>query len=362
MEWNLPGHVAAFFGLIGGVALGAAARFGKFCTLAAIEDVLFGGNTWRWRMWVLAMAVAIGLTQLAGGAGLIDIGQSFYVQRPFNLLLLLVGGLMFGFGMALVGTCAFGTVVRMGGGDLKFFVVFLVTGISAYMAAAGPTAQLRVWLFDPFAATHPLLSDPRVDQILFALAGIPPWTVAAGVSILLVAWVLSDRAFRERRQLLLWGIFVGAIIAFGWVATGWLSQDAFEPQAVVSFSFVQPLGASVMYVMTSSGSTIGFGIGSVVGVLLGSGLAAVARKEWRWEAADDAVEARRQIIGGVLMGTGGMYALGCTIGQGLTAVSALTLSAPIVLAAIWFGAWLGLSYLLSGSVREWLGLLVMPRS
>ena len=346
-----PQTTAALVGLLGGFALGLAARLGRFCTLAAIEDVLFAGNTLRWRMWVLAIAIAAGLVQLAIAFGAIDPGQTVLTQRPLNLVSLVLGGLMFGLGMALVGTCGFGTLVRLGGGDLKSFLIFLVLGVSAFMAAAGPTAQLRVALLDRFNFADESMNGARIDALLSQLSSVPAWIFAVAIICLLALWTLSSDVLWRNRAALVWSAIVGGTIGFGWLATGWLVFDIFEPQPVQSFSFVRPLGASVMYLMTSSGSTIGFGIGSVAGVLLGSFVGALWRGEARWEASDDAREAKRQILGGFLMGTGGMYALGCTFGEGLSAMSMLAVSGPIVLSAIWLGAWLGLTYLLHGSIR-----------
>ena len=177
--------ISSAAGAIGGIALGLAARVGRFCTLAAIEDALFAGNTMRWRMWLLAMAVALAATQVAIAAGIINLDPSIYAQRPFNLPAILIGGLLFGLGMAFVGTCGFGTLVRLGGGDLKSFLVFLVMAVSAFMAAAGPTARLRQ-LLDPMDATGGLLADPRVDQILAAAMGIPVQLTAAAIALALL--------------------------------------------------------------------------------------------------------------------------------------------------------------------------------
>ncbi len=55
----------ALIGLLGGIALGLAARIGRFCTLGAIEDFLYGGDDRRLRMWVIAIGVAILGTHLA---------------------------------------------------------------------------------------------------------------------------------------------------------------------------------------------------------------------------------------------------------------------------------------------------------
>ena len=40
-------HLVALTGLAGGLLLGLAARMGRFCTLGAIEDALYGGSTLR---------------------------------------------------------------------------------------------------------------------------------------------------------------------------------------------------------------------------------------------------------------------------------------------------------------------------
>jgi uncharacterized protein len=338
-------------GLAGGLILGLAARLGRFCTLAAIEDSLFAHDNTRLRMWVLAMAVAMLGVFAAEVAGLIDPRDAHIIASSFNPLSTILGGLMFGVGMALVGTCGFGTIVRLGGGDLGSFLVFLVLGISAFMAASGPTALLHLWYLDPLAVRTELFADPRLHVVLAKLTGfgaaiIPP-LIAAG----LIAWVLANSKFRGRPGRLAWGVIVGLIVASGWIGTGWLVYDEFDPQPIVSYTFIHPVGASLMYTMTSTSSQLSFGIGSVLGVLFGAFAGALIKKEWRWQTHDAAFEAKRQIFGAFLMGTGGMYALGCTFGQGLSAVSLLAVSAPLALGSIWLGAWLGLLYLMEGSLN-----------
>jgi uncharacterized membrane protein YedE/YeeE len=92
-----------------------------------------------------------------------------------------------------------------------------------------------------------------------------------------------------------------------------------------------------------------YGVGLVLGVIGGAAACAAWKRDVRWEACDDARELGRHIAGGALMGFGGVFAMGCTIGQGVTGVSALAISAPLVLASIFLGAKLGLAYLIEGS-------------
>ncbi len=342
--------VVALAGGAGGLALGLAARLGRFCTLAAIEDSLYGGDRRRLRMWALAMAVAIVGVGLTGGLGLVDYSNSVYHQLPINVAAWTIGGLLFGVGMAFCGTCAFGTLIRMGGGDLRAFCDFLVLGISAYMAVAGPTALLRQAVLDPLAAPASFGASRSLIDLAGGRTSGYATLVALAVAMLLAGWCLTSRRFRTSRANLSWGVFVGLVIAFGWLMTGWYAADSFEPKPARSFTFSLPLGQVLIYLMTMSGSVITFSIGSTLGVIVGSFIGSLIRREFRWEAADDAREMRRHVVGAFLMGTGGVYAGGCTVGQGLSAVSILAYSAPVVLASIWLGAWLGLTHLMEGSV------------
>jgi hypothetical protein len=100
--------------------------------------------------------------------------------------------------------------------------------------------------------------------------------------------------------------------------------------------------------MFSSGLAPKFGIGSVLGVILGGAIGSLVRDGFRWEACEDARELRRQMGGAVAMGLGAVLAAGCSVGQGLTALSLLSVTAPLVAAGIWVGAWVGLRQLIAG--------------
>src|SRR5450631_2776073 len=183
----------------------------------------------------------------------------------------------------------------------------------------------------------------------------------AFVSVALAGWSLADGSLVRSPRLLLSGLAAGIAVAFGWFATGWLGSDDFDPARVASLTFVAPLGDSLLYIATFSGTRADFAIGSVGGVILGSFVAALFSRGFRWEACDDARELKRHMSGALLMGTGGILSMGCTIGQGLSAFSTLAISAPIItMAAIACGARVGLEYTFTGewkpAVRNLLGL------
>ncbi|WP_158670210.1 YeeE/YedE family protein [Bradyrhizobium guangdongense] len=345
-----PSTIAFACGLAAGAVLGVAGRAGRFCTLAMLEDAFFGSDLRRLKSFALAAAVALLATQMLAEFGIVDLSRSIYLTSSIGLGGAILGGLTFGIGMALVGTCGFGTLVRIGGGDLRAIVVFLVLGLSALATMRGITGMLRMMLIEPLS----LRLSEGYDQTLTSLLGAGSAVRAVlvlSIATALAVWALADGRLMRSPRLLASGLAVGGAIAFGWFATGWLADDEFDPVRVSSLSFVAPLGDTILYIATFSGARLNFGIGSVAGVVAGSFAAAMLARGFRWEACDDARELKRHMTGALLMGIGGVMSMGCTIGQGLTAFSTLAISAPITMLAIACGARLGLEFTMTG---EWL--------
>jgi len=344
-----PGIIAAIGGLAGGMALGFAARWGRFCTLGAVEDACLGGSRGRISAWGLAIAVAIAGTYALDQAGVINIADSFYLISPTSLLATAFGSFLFGLGMSLVGTCGYGTLARVGGGDLKSVVTFLVLGITAYATMNGLSAYLRVFLFDIPAQLDQPAGIAHTAATQFG-GSEHVWAYLIAIAIAAVA--LTSRDLRTSPRFVAAGVIVGITIVSGWFVTGYLANDPFDPHRLESFTFTGPPGDTLVYVMTATGASLQFGIGAVTGVILGATLTTLVQRHFRWEACDDAREMRRQILGGALMGFGGVTAVGCTVGQGLSAASLLAFTAPVALAGMFCGAWLGLQILVYGTVRE----------
>ncbi|MCV3272769.1 YeeE/YedE family protein [Roseobacter sinensis] len=338
-------NTVALIGLIGGIALGLAARVGRFCTLGAIEDMLYGSDDRRLRMWGIAIAVAIIGTHVAMSAGWLAGTETAYLDRRWTPLGTIIGGLMFGYGMALSGNCGYGALARLGGGDMRAFVIVLVMGLSAYFVMSGPLAHLRVWLFPvELGATSPQGFSQLAEQRL----GVPPVLTGLAIGGVLLAVALSSSEIRRSRGHIFWGIMVGLAILSGWVGTSWVATAGFEAEPIETHSFAAPIGDTIYYAMTASGNTLSFSVGSVAGVLIGAVLGSYSKGHFRWEACEDPRELRRQIIGAALMGPGAILAVGCSVGQGISAFSVLAYSAPVAFIAIFLGAALGLRQLIEG--------------
>lgn len=340
--------LVALIGALGGLVLGLAARLGRFCTLGAIEDVLYGGSSVRLRMWGLAIGVAMIGVHALSGLGLLSLDQTLYLSRDFTPLASVVGGLVFGYGMALAGNCGYGALARAGGGDIRSFVIVLVMGLSAYIALGGPLSRLRLMLFEPAQQPEAL---PSFATYLGDMTSLSSNVIGMSIGAAILLATLAHRGLLKDHPALIWGLAAGVAIISGWAGTQWIADHGFEAVPVVTHTFSAPIGETMLYAMTSSGNSISFGTGSVLGVLTGAFIGSHIKGHFRWESCEDPRELRRQIGGGILMGFGAVIAVGCSIGQGLSAFSVLAYSAPLTFAAILAGAALGLRQLIEGFER-----------
>lgn len=342
IDWLIAG------GFMCGLLAGGAARFGRLCTMSAVEDALAGHDHRGLKAWGLAIAMAIAATQLLDVAGLIDLAQSPYASTRVHLLGTVAGGIVFGLGMTLVGTCSFGLLVRTGGGDLRAAVSALMVGVLAIAVTAGTLAPLREPLLAIGNVDMTPAGGPAIDDVLRGRLGS---TLAAGVIsaalLALVMLAVFDARLRSRPRLLGSAVVMGLAVALAWLVTS-RAADRMLIDRIESLSFVAPVGRALGQFMMDAFRNAGFGVATAAGVIAASAAIALANGEFRWEAFDDPIEMRRHLGGGALMGVGGVLAQGCTIGQGLSAASTLAVTAPVFLASLMIGAKLGLLHLIEG--------------
>lgn len=335
------------------VAFGAIAQRTHFCTMGAVADIVTMGDWTRMRMWVLAIGVAIIGFNAMVGLGWVEAGKSLYGGSRWIWLSALVGGAMFGFGMVLASGCGSKTLVRIGGGNLKSLVVFFVLGLSAWATLKGVTAVLRVNTVDTVAVVLPTSQD--LPTLLSASVGWSKTTMAWCVGLLAggacLAWALAPRAGRSFDNVL-GGVGIGLIVVAVWWVSGRVGYVAEDPntlqeafvatnsQRMESLSFVAPIAYTIDWwvFFSDKSKVLTLGIVSTLGVVVGSALMALASGSFRWEGFRNAEDTAAHLIGAALMGIGGVTAMGCTIGQGLSGVSTLGLTSFTALAAILLGA------------------------
>ena len=357
-----PAHLPALVtGLAFALALvfGAVAQRVSFCTMGAISDIVNFGDWSRMRMWLLAIAVAIVGTLALQATGMIDVTKSIYTNAKVPWLSHVVGGFLFGVGMTLASGCGSKTLIRAGAGNLKSVVVLTFLAIAAYMTLKGAFAPWRAFTLDPVRVD---VGAPASD--LGTLAAT--WGLGAGAKIwiplivaaTIAAFVFANRQFRSTGELIVGGVIVGAVIVGGWYVSGHIGYIAEDPATLEekfvatnsgrleSFSFVAPAAylLELLVLWTDRSRVLTFGIAAVLGVLVGSAAMAIATRTFRWEGFASAEDTANHIAGGVLMGFGGVTALGCTIGQGLTGLSTLAIGSVLTFASIVAGCVAAVKY------------------
>lgn len=342
---SLPfGALAALVGFFGGIILGLAGRLGHFCSLAAIETAVYGDDQTRLRMWGIALGTAIIGVFTLEAAGIFDFSLSFYHQIEWNPWASIIGGLIFGYGMAMAGNCGYSALTRFGGGDLRALVVLVVMAIFSFITLNGPLSGPRLALL-PEEPSEGLNS---IAHSLGAATGIAPFAIAVAFATVLILWALSYEKLRRQPEQMFWAAAVGIAITIGFWGTASLHEASFGEGLVESYTFTAPLGRTLIWLMTSSAGGLVFSVGSVAGVIAGAFIGSSIKRDFRWEACEDPRELGRQVGGAALMGIGGVIAVGCSVGQGLSAFSTLAYSAPVTLAAIVVGGMFGLRQLIHG--------------
>jgi uncharacterized membrane protein YedE/YeeE len=343
------------------LALGVVGQKTRFCTMGAVSDWVNMGDTGRMRSWVFAMAVGLAGVVLLEASGRLTLGTDTfppYRTANFAWLRYLVGGLMFGIGMTLGSGCGNRTLVRIGGGNVKSLVVLAVAAVCAYLMMWTPLFEKA---FMPWIQATSIdlsrygMPTQEVGSIVAGMFGFAPSralniALSAVVAVALLVWVLGSPDFRRSFDNVLGGAVVGVAVVAGWYLTGGPLGQSWKEYAEMatvipsrvqtqSFTFISPMGDSLRYVTDPANfSLINFGVVALAGVILGSFSYAIATKSFRYERFFTLRDFGSHVLGGALMGTGGVLAMGCTIGQAVTGVSTLAMGSILAFFAIVIGA------------------------
>jgi uncharacterized membrane protein YedE/YeeE len=305
------------------------------------------------------VAIAGAAALQLGGA--VDFSKTIYTGARVPWMSHVVGGLLFGFGMTIASGCGSKTLIRAGAGNLKSLVVLVFLGLAAYMTLKGAFAPFRANVLDTIRLDLGAVGSPTSDMPAIAAAlGIPaarawlPFVVAAAIAM----FAFASRDFRTTGELVIGGIVVGAVIVAGWYLSGHVGYVAEDPATLEekfvatnsgraeSYSFVAPVAylLELLFLWTDQSRIVTFGIAGVLGMMIGSGAMAIAQRSFRWEGFGSVEDVANHIVGAVMMGFGGVTALGCTIGQGLTGISTLAIGSLLTLAAIVAGCVAAIRY------------------
>jgi len=344
-------------GLVLGLVLGVVGQATRFCVRGAIADWVSLRSPARLASWLLAIGVGAVCVQVLISAGWLDASRTVAWSARVVWLSYLVGGLVFGYGMILSGGCPQRCLVKAGAGNLRAAVVLMILAIVALMTLRGALAGVRAQYLDSFAW---MLAGPQdLGGIISRALGVDASWLRWVFSVALLAAVVAF-AWRVRRALLAshWvgGVAVGLLLGGAFLLTGsigflpehpetlepaWLGTQSRRPEGL---SFSAPLaGALDLLTLWSDRATVAtFGVTLALGVVVGSHLSARLRGELRVESFSTPRELVAHAAGATLMGFGGVTALGCSLGNGVTGLALLSVGSALAVAGIVAGAWLAL--------------------
>jgi len=367
-------HFFLWATLILSIILGAVVNKTNFCTMGAVSDMVNMNDFNRFRAWVLAIAVATIGVSLLEYTGLVDASSSFPPYRGHRLIYIenILGGVLFGIGMTLASGCGNKTLIRIGGGNIKSIIVFLVIAIVAYyMTNPFPDSDKTLYSTLFYNWTNPLTPTISSDQDIGAIISPKHTTLARLITGLILGtgllfYTFKSRDFRSSRDNILSGIVIGLVILGAWTISSnvqigsddgnytlsdyyqqWdmlADSDAGKPAVgrtlnPQSFTFINPIGQTFGYFKDGfRHSLLTFGLISVIGVIIGSFIWSLINRSFHFEWFASIRDFVTHIIGAALMGFGGVLALGCTIGQGIVGVSTLATGSFLALGAIIFGS------------------------
>jgi uncharacterized membrane protein YedE/YeeE len=317
-------QAAVYFALILGALFGFLAQRTRFCFRRGLvgED-----RKQALGVWLTALAVAVIGTQAAVAAEMISFDEHRFMAADLPVLAIAIGGLLFGAGMVLTRGCVSRLTVLSASGNLRALLVLALFAITAHATLKGILAPVRT--------TLGAVTVPMGDLTSFAAlpGGSNVWAAVIALAALGVA--LRSGA---RPALLIGAVLIGALVPLGWVGTGFILYDDFDPVALESLSFTAPYADGLFWTVASTSIPANFGVGLIGGVLVGAFVAALLFRDFAWQSFSAPGETGRYLSGAVLMGVGGVLAGGCTVGAGLAGVPTLSFAALLAILFIAAGA------------------------
>jgi hypothetical protein len=350
------------FSLWAGAAFGLLLQRARFCFFCILRE-LFEERNGDGALGILAaLAVgSIGYTVIAGAwlpdpaAGRLPadahIGPASWVVA--------VGGLVFGAGMTLSGSCISAHLYRLGEGSLR--APFALAGAIAGFALGFLSWD---WLYREAIAEAPLVWLPASlghgGALLLQLAVLatlalavlrfaPPKAPAGSGPAAIDSGTIWHRLTAARWPAVWAGTAIGILGVLTFLRVGPLGVTA--ELGSLARSVVAELGllqgrligldafAGCRTEITRAISENGV---FVLGLIAASFAAAVSAGQFRPQQPTLAGSATA-LLGGVLLGWGAMVALGCTVGTLLSGISALAVSGWLFAVGVVAGVWLSLA-------------------
>ena len=315
-------QAALWLGVILGLLFGALAEVTRFCLRRAVAGDVAERRSAA-GVWAVALAAAIVGTQYAMLSDLLDFSDHRFFVSDLPVAAIVLGGLMFGAGMVLTRGCVSRLTVLAGSGNLRAVFVLIVFAVTAHATLKGVLAPIRTTLGSVTISLGETVS----------LASLPGGTALWAALLVVAALAIALRSGARPSHLGL-AVLLGLLVPAGWVGTGFVLFDDFDPVALETLSFTSPAADALFWTIASTSIPAGFGTGLIGGVFAGAMVLAILSRRFQWQSFESPAQTGRYAGGAMLMGVGGVLAGGCTVGAGLSGVATLSVSAVLALGAI----------------------------
>ncbi|WP_185956994.1 YeeE/YedE family protein [Staphylococcus hominis] len=325
-------------GLIVGLLLGFVMQRTRFCLTGGFRDMYVQKNNKMFYALLVAITVqSIGLLVLTG----FDVLTISY--QTFPVIGTIIGSFVFGIGIVLAGGCATGTWYRAGEGLIGSWVALIMYALSATITKAGILLPLMNTINKP----------TNVNASMSQTTGIPSWILVIILTVVTLFLVIRTLRkpkpkiavpklkqrysgirhylFEKRYHPFVAGIIVGLIALLAWPMSYSTGQED-------GLGITTPSAHIVQFLMSGDLKFIDWGVFLVLGIFIGSYIAARGAKEFKWRLPDK-ITIRNSAIGGICMGFGASVAGGCSIGNGLVATATLSWQGWIALVSMILGTW-----------------------
>ena len=329
-------------GLLLGVALGYVLQRSRFCVTGAFRDLYLTRSARYFIPFLLAIAI-----QAIGVAALTGVGVIAPEPATFAPLAVIGGGLVFGIGIIMAGGCATGTYYRAGEGLIGSWVALIFYALFAAVMKYGPLGGFTE------AARARTTADSTIQETLGVSVWVPTILFSILVAVLVVRQVRRSAARSAGRPAALrlparrtgighyladipWSPWVGGVLLGLIGILAWVLSTAAGRNG--GLGITTPSAKIVTFLTTGDVTLVDWSVMLVLGILVGSFIAAKLAGEFRWRVPD-ATTILRSAGGGVAMGVGAALAGGCTIGNSLVETSLFSYQGWVSFAAIMLGTW-----------------------
>lgn len=321
-------------GLLVGILLGFILQRARFCMTGGFRDIYLAKSFTMLYAFLIAISV-----QAVGVFVLIKADYLTVSTGTISLLGSIGGSLLFGIGIVLAGGCATGTWYRAAEGLIGSWIALIFYMIFASITKYGALSGLQNEIAQIGVINDSMAETLGIEQGILILLLVSVTTFLTIKHLrkpkVVIPSLPAKRTgmlhllFEKRWHPFVAGAVIGLIALAAWPLSSMTGRNS-------GLGITTPSANIVQFLVTGDLGFIDWGVFLVIGIFVGSFIAAKGSREFKWRVPSHNIIIA-SVIGGAIMGVGASLAGGCTIGNGLTNTSIMA----------WKG-WLGLLFTIIG--------------